>query len=91
MSLKRERARTSRVKSLIKRVHVTMDGYFALWKEYPSGDNLSDTWPKTYDTRGVDLGKSLVFRGTGLEEGTFNHDDFDATGGSSANYSGPTA
>ena len=72
----RDRARLARVKSLIKRIHVSLDAYRAVYREYPSGAPLyPDTWPSPYATTGVPLDRSLVIRGLGVDD--FNHDDFD--------------
>lgn len=76
----RERARMARTKSLVKRVHVVLDAYRALWREYPAGaPTFPDTWPNPYNVQGVQLDRSLVYRNTGLEESAFTRDDFDAT------------
>ena len=78
----RDRARMSRTKALVKRIHTVLDAYRAVYREYPSGGPLyPDTWPSPYVATGVVLDKSIVYRGLGLEDGTFNREDFDqATG-----------
>ena len=81
----RDKARTSRTKSVIKRIHVIMDAYKAIWREYPAGvvnPLYPDQWPSTNVMatiyQGVPLDRTLVYRGTTLEEGAFQKDDFDA-------------
>ena len=81
----REKARMSRVKGTIKKIHVCMEGYKAIWREYPAGAPLyPDTWPTGAMAtiyKGVPLDTSLVMRGTGIgEEGSFTKDEFDPTG-----------
>ncbi|MCW8131119.1 MAG: type II secretion system protein [Planctomycetota bacterium] len=57
----RAKARVSRTKSLIKRIHVAMDAYQALWRVYPAGaPTHPDTWPDPYDLKGVELEKSFL-------------------------------
>jgi type II secretory pathway pseudopilin PulG len=73
----REHARMSKTKSLIKRIHVVLDAYRALWKEYPAGDYVSDTWPAPYLAKGVALDRTLIFRNTGIEQDSFGADEFD--------------
>lgn len=80
----REKAKMSRAKSTIKKIHVCMEGYKAIWREYPAGAPLyPDTWPVGSQAtiyKGVPLDRSLVMRGTGIgEEGSFTKDEFDPT------------
>ena len=76
----------SRVKGTIKKIHVCMEAYKAIWREYPAGAPLyPDTWPvgtQAVIYKGTPLDISLVMRGTGVgEEGSFTKDEIpDPTG-----------
>lgn len=57
----RAKARVSRTKSLIKQIHLGMDAYKALWKEFPSGaPTHPPTWPDPYDVKGVEFDRTFL-------------------------------
>lgn len=74
----REKARTSKCAALIKRIHVALDTYKAVWSDYPSGkpdDKTVRTWPDPYDPLGVELEREFINR-EGCD-GEFTTADFD--------------
>lgn len=57
----RAKARVSKTKALVKRIHVAMDAYLALWHDYPAGyPTYPETWPNPYDMKGVELEVSFL-------------------------------
>ncbi len=69
----REKARISRAKALIKRIHMALDTYMTLERVYPP--NANDEWPKPYNIAGVPLPRKWL---TDSEGGTnFNQSDYD--------------
>lgn len=57
----RAKARVSRTKSLLKQIHLGMDEYKALWKDFPSGaPAFPETWPSPYAVSGVEFDRTFL-------------------------------
>jgi len=78
----REKARTTKCKDIIKRIHVAMETYKAFWSMYPSGapDNPAIIeWPMPFVYTGEELDRRFLTNRDPGSAADFKRDDYDPT------------
>jgi len=76
----RAKARSTKCKDIIKRIHVAMDTYKAFWSMYPSGapdDPTISVWPSPYVYSGEDLDRRFLTDRDPGSVADFKRDDYD--------------